>query len=157
MSIKSKLLTLILLFSSFQQAKADGPELNGLDLNPILFGCIMSGSKCLDDTGISLLDTLFSRENVNMDHYHTYEYKTYYYNSAEYWNFDNSRGPIECRAVKEAYYLKKTGFDPIPARDEGYQRQEHLNRYDSRKGPDSAFECNDKQRGMFIKAKIGKK
>lgn len=136
----------LLIGNLLHPTKADG-----LDLNPALVGCVLSGGSCLANTGIQLIDTLFG-DIQNEGHYNTYEYRKFHYNQGTWWS---SAGKSQCRKAKQEFFIKKTGWKNNPAQNYDYMKGQYLNEYESRNR--GIFDCTDKQREIYIQTMIGKK
>lgn len=70
---------------------------NGLDLNPVLFGCIMSGGTCFSNTGIDIVDKIFGGGKEDLSSYESCQGRTSIY--------DPIAGKRECRNKKIAFYI----------------------------------------------------
>lgn len=153
MNLRAFVLSIIFLFEGCT-AQAQ------INLNPALFGCIMSGGTCMDNTGIFIIDQflgngvkvpMYTRE----DECHDLHYRWCSGNGGY-----NGSGFVKCREAKKAYYKQKAeargewipSTQQIPGSYEmvddeyNFQRAERLH---------GSFICNGKQRQIYMKVRCG--
>jgi len=155
------LITFLTLNNMVQPIEADG-----IDLNPALLGCIMSGGmSCLENTGINFIDNLFAGGNAPQ-----YTKQMMCTDLRHKWCGDNyggwDSGYWKCRQAKISYYVKKKqeknewheNFSP----SDRYYANDHKEKYFrdlekklTKPNQDNYFDCNSKQREIYIKAYCG--
>jgi hypothetical protein len=120
-------------------------QAQGLNLNPALLGCIVSGGACLDE--VPFLKEMLSRDPLPQGHC------TSYYDSDEYWA---KNGYHECMTAKQAFLIKKRWPN---FKDQGHNRAEKMDIERQlndlqRAGFVERSTCNEKQRKAFVNLKI---
>lgn len=149
--------TLGLTFCSFQASS------QGLNLNPALLGCIMSGGDCLANSGIPILEDFFSRAGKHELYTRDDEcrdLKGWCSGNGGYWG----SGYVACRETKMAYYkqqAQKKGtwpkeFHYIDGDPEmKYFREVEKSMAQNPPWVRDYFTCNAKQRELYMKARCG--
>ena len=139
-----QVMLIIWLFQIETTARAE-TQFNGVDLNPVVLGCLLSGGTCLDNTGIPILDKLFGGKDAPLIHQRSPQEIHHYFNSSEYWT---KNGDGECFRVKKNFWLKKNPAPPA------YHEETWIRDFLSQRQNRGAFDCTGKQKEIFIKLKI---
>lgn len=139
------LITVLMLSSFFQKAQAVG-----LNLNPALLGCVISGGDCIKE--IPFIGTFLNGGNDRPP-----QATEHYYRSGIYWSHT---GKAACRRAKIEFYLSKYPLETPPALDRDFLIRQHLDSYDrnyckrEKKTGGSCFNCSKNESEIFILYKI---
>ncbi len=160
-----QILFAILLISSSFQLKAGDTTFNGVDLNPALIGCILTGGNCLD---IPFLNRIFGKEPVETDDTICF---IYFQNWCDTHYNSRLSGYQECRALKQRMYKKaKQSSGQWPSDREFEKRYplatwrpksveqtyfDDIERELTKEGKAPFFTCTATQQKIWLKSKCG--
>jgi hypothetical protein len=136
----------------------------GLDLNPAVLGCIMSGGECLSNTGIPIIDAIFGGNRAIPQYTLDKECR----DLRDSWCSGNGgyagSGFVACKESKKAYYKQKAkakgewipSTTQIPNNYRMADDNYNFQLAEDRHGEDY-FVCTGSQRQIYMKARCGVK
>jgi hypothetical protein len=140
----------LLVLIGFGHMKAEAQIGVGIDFNPALLGCLMSGGACLTSTGIPIIDSFFGASPTPQ---HNDESFCFAYLSS--W----CEGPAgylsahdQCRQAKQQFYKKakqQMGEWPTFHDNQINRESAHFNDLERRNRVD--FTCTPRQKYLWLK------